>query len=102
MNSGRREDLHEWRKRVKDHWYHVRLLGAGTAYEKRLKQLEDSLGEFLNLGMLREHAIGAPPELVAAINEEEDEMRKRALELGGKLYRQKPGAAVRMLRKGWK
>ena len=102
MDSGRREDLHEWRKRVKDHWYHARLLGAGTSYERRLKELEDALGEFLNLAMLREHAIGAPPALIAAIDEEEGELRKRALEIGGKVYRMGPAEVAKMLRKSWK
>jgi CHAD domain-containing protein len=102
VDSGRREDLHEWRKRVKDHWYHARLLGAGTSYERRLKELEDALGEFLNLAMLREHAIGAPPALIAAIDEEEGELRKRALEIGGKVYRMGPAEVAKMLRKSWK
>jgi CHAD domain-containing protein len=102
LKSVSREDLHEWRKRVKDHWYQVRLLAAETAYERRFKDLEDALGEYLNLGLLRRHGHGAPPELLEALAEEETELRQNALEIGRKVYREKPRAMARMLRKAWK
>ena len=59
------ENYHEWRKRVKDHWYHVRLLeGFGTlgcgSYEKSLKELETLLGEDHNLVVLREKCKRSP------------------------------------------
>ena len=55
----RPENLHELRKRVKDHWYHIRLLeslwtGVMSAYEKSLKDLETWLGNDHNLVVLRE------------------------------------------------
>ena len=99
LKTGHREDLHEFRKRVKDHWYQVRLLGGQIAYERNLKRLEDSLGEYLNLEMLRDHAIGAPPLLLEALLDEETKLRKRALDIGGEIYHEKPAAIVRMLRK---
>ena len=57
--SGTAQDLHDWRKRVKDHWYHVRLL-AGlwpdvmTSFEWTLKDLETKLGDHHNLEVLKE------------------------------------------------
>jgi CHAD domain-containing protein len=44
LKSRSREDLHEWRKRVKDHWYYVRLLTAESPCQRRLKALENALG----------------------------------------------------------
>jgi CHAD domain-containing protein len=46
----RPESYHDWRKHVKDHRYHIRLLeGLWTdvmqAYEKSLKDLETELGD---------------------------------------------------------
>jgi CHAD domain-containing protein len=58
------ESLHEWRKRAKDHWYHLRLVRNGwkpllrtTAEEA--EQLSDLLGDDHDLAVLRaslEHA----------------------------------------------
>src|SRR5205823_10891030 len=48
------EHFHEWRKRVKDHWYHMKLLedllgGAIKQREKDLKDLQEWLGDDHNL-----------------------------------------------------
>src|SRR5262249_41582496 len=53
------QTYHELRKRVKDHWYHMRLLenlwsDVISAYEKSLKDLETWLGDDHNLAVLRE------------------------------------------------
>lgn len=53
------EHYHGWRKRVKDHWYHVRLLEAAwpkvmRKRRKTLKSLADVLGEEHDLAMLRQ------------------------------------------------
>src|SRR2546425_299651 len=45
----RPENYHEWRKRLKDHWYHIRLLenvwtDVLLGYENSLKVLETWLG----------------------------------------------------------
>jgi CHAD domain-containing protein len=98
--TGDRVDLHEWRKRVKDHWYHVRLLqdvaGGGVKdYERSLKELEDSLGEYLNLSLLKER--GASGKAATAIDSEQHKLRERALEIGGELYGEKPRQVVKRL-----
>jgi hypothetical protein len=107
QRTGLREDLHEWRKRVKDHWYHVRLLeehaGGGLKnYERLLNELEDALGEDLNLSLLRERAMEAGECVVRAIDEEQRELRERAMEIGERLYAAKPGAVVKRMRRLWK
>jgi CHAD domain-containing protein len=93
----RAEFCHEWRKRVKDHWYHLRLIenrwNEGTrARERSLKQLETWLGEHHNLEVLGARLDGGKRkspeaaicrELVVAMQRE---LRAKALELGRELY----------------
>jgi CHAD domain-containing protein len=114
--SGRREDFHEWRKRVKDHWYQVRLLKkvAGDvmeAYERLLKELEDALGEDLNLAILGERVQsmasenGGGPKLAPVTKTIEDarkELRDRALAIGETVYAETPKQFTRRIRRLWK
>jgi CHAD domain-containing protein len=57
--SGSAADFHEFRKRVKDHWYHTRLLhdwdqsGIG-ARQQPLKELAQALGDWHDVALLRE------------------------------------------------
>ncbi len=97
-------NFHNWRKRVKDHWYHVRLLGTtNTAFAKTreddLKKLETWLGDDHNLVVLRDtidedRARFGHPKLVrqflALMKEHGQELRAKSLELGGHLYGLKP------------
>ena len=59
--------FHTWRRRVKDHWYHMRLLEGRTGRAhvriRRLKQLETWLGDDHNLVMLRATILEAPADL---------------------------------------
>ena len=99
---GRREDFHEWRKRVKDHWYHLRLLDeickdAMPGYEHSLKDLEDALGEDLNLAILRKRVLSLPQAkglpgkaLIAAVESARKRFRERALAIGDQVYAEKP------------
>jgi CHAD domain-containing protein len=105
LRTGRREDEHEWRKRVKDHWYHVRLLedhwrDDAKDYERSLKELEDALGEDLNLALVREHA-GRNAAVTGAIDAEQFELRDRALKVGERLYAPKPKKAMKRMRSWW-
>ena len=109
------ESYHEWRKRVKDHWYHVRLLErlwspGMQAYEKSLKTLETCLGEDHNLVLLQEKVMaepsfyGRPPEIalfVRLIGRCHKELRAEALELGGRIYEEKPRHFIRRIQRLW-
>jgi CHAD domain-containing protein len=114
--SGRHEDFHEWRKRVKDHWYQIRLLeklwgDAMEGYERSLKELEDALGEDLTLAILDErvrsmasangHGSKAAA-LIEAIGASRKELREQALEVGDRVYAEKPREFTRRISRLWK
>jgi CHAD domain-containing protein len=107
------ESLHEWRKRVKDHWYHLRLLSevggpalAGEAQDA--SKLADLLGEEHDLGVLEEklHAGAAPTaareQMLERIDARRRELRARAFALGERVYAEKPPAHRRRLRRAWR
>ena len=109
------ENVHEWRKRVKDLWYHLRLVkrawptvigeSADNAHE-----LADFLGDHHDLAVLAEDARGRPDrfdsrrdleDLVAAAERRQDELLAAALGLGERLYAEKPKAFERRYRAYW-
>ena len=103
------DHFHDWRKRVKDHWYHMRLLGAlNTAFvdmrEDDLKKLETWLGDDHNVAVLRDTInsddarFGHPKQVrpfLALMKQHGEELREKALDLGGHLYGLKPKRLVR-------
>jgi CHAD domain-containing protein len=108
-------NYHEWRKRVKDHWYHVRLLekywsGAMESYEKSLKELENWLGEDHNLVVLQETVVATPAlfgkELEIAlfqklIDQYHEKLRGYAVSMGKHIYGEKPRPFIKRLRRLW-
>jgi CHAD domain-containing protein len=97
-------NFHEWRKRVKEHWYHIRLLEdlwnpAMQEYEKSLKDLETALGDEHNLVVLRQQP-GIGP-LNGLIRKYRGELRDRALALGERIYDAKPSHFTRRVRCLW-
>jgi CHAD domain-containing protein len=103
------EALHEWRKRVKDLWYHQRLLrNAWNAPLKALAQeshrLADLLGDDHDLAVLAEKAADWPGSaaldnetLQSLIAERRAELQGEALELGRRIYAEKPKAYGRRI-----
>ncbi len=106
------EAVHEWRKRVKDHWYHVRLLepawpalmrGLGSASD----DLAELLGEHHDLSVLIDAAHanedafggGGRKQLVELAERRQGELIERAVPLGRKLYAEKPTLFVRRIRR---
>jgi CHAD domain-containing protein len=96
--------MHEWRKRAKDAWYHVRLLRDAAPslmepLEDRFHDLSDALGDAHDLVVINDR-LGASPHLfggqaqVRAVRELADTRRakleRRATRLGGRLYAEKP------------
>ncbi len=111
----RPENYHEWRKRVKDLWYHVRLLeslwaGVMQAHEASLKDLETWLGEDHNLVVLREkleshpEAYGDQKDIqlfLTLADQYQEELRENALSLGRRIYEEKPRQFTKNIGKLW-
>lgn len=109
------ENLHELRKRVKDHWYHLRLLedlwtDMMKASEKSLKDLETLLGNDHNLVVLRETIVADPAsfgektdiDLIEHLIERyQKELRKQSLVLAARIYEEKPRAFTRRMAGLW-
>lgn len=103
LADGSDEDWHEWRKRVKDLWYSLRILRpiartqlAGMVDEA--DELSDVLGDHNDLAVLlqavEEHRdeLGddRAAELRAAVSRRRDRLRLAAVPLGKRLYAEAP------------
>ena len=108
------EAVHEWRKRSKDLWYHLRLLrGSWRAVLDPLAdeahELSDLLGDHHDLAVLADDVKGRRGELpqssraavLAAIRRRQGELLEEALPLGERLYAEKPKAFRRRLDAYW-
>lgn len=105
------EHLHEWRKRVKDHWYHARLLRAIApefldARRKAARHLAGMLGDLHDLAVLRAAAqaeagcfAGAQDlnAFLTLIDDRAAALETEAFALGHRMFADKPSA----LRKRW-
>ncbi|HZN89532.1 MAG TPA: CHAD domain-containing protein [Thermoleophilaceae bacterium] len=103
------EDLHDWRKAVKDLWYHHTLLRAlwppvMLAVGDEAHELSERLGTDHDLAMLldwaRRHS-HAPPELAAAVEGRRAILQAEALALGRRLYADKPGSFTARVEAWW-
>jgi CHAD domain-containing protein len=106
------ENLHEWRKRAKDLWYHLRILEAAlppplAGSVERADRLAETLGDHHDLTVLgedlldRELPASGRLALVEAIEQRRGELAAAALEQGDALYANRPKAFSRKLRMGW-
>jgi CHAD domain-containing protein len=104
------EALHEWRKRVKELWYHHTLLRplwppVMEAMGEQAHELSDRLGDDHDLAVLevwmREHA-EPNPEFFEAVERRRGELQGEAFALGARLYAEKPSAYVRRIKRFWK
>jgi CHAD domain-containing protein len=106
------QDLHDWRKRVKSLYYALDMLGAKKAKgtrkaTRRADRLGELLGEEHDLWMLcvyiEQHpdALGgdaiARDTLQELIERRRRRLRKRALKLGARLYKRRPGKFTRRI-----
>jgi CHAD domain-containing protein len=110
------ENLHAWRKRVKDLWYHVRLLHPVwpeqmEAIAHELEALGKTLGDDHDLAMLKQDVekrfIGRGHDreleaLNALIEQRHGELRAAALALGARFYAEKPSIFCNRLAGYWK
>lgn len=96
------EALHEWRKFVKTHWYHLQLLRdlwppVMKAQAGVLSDLSHALGDHHDLHVLGESA----PELQETIAARQQELEKQAFALGARIYAEHPDAFLSRMRSWW-
>jgi CYTH domain-containing protein/CHAD domain-containing protein len=107
----RADDVHSWRKRVKDLWYQLRLVrGAwpevvGETAEQA-HELAGLLGDHHDLTVLAEDLAGRErlagrASLSAAIERRQEELLDAALDLGRRIYAEKPKAFMRRMALYW-
>jgi CHAD domain-containing protein len=110
------ENLHEWRKRVKDLWHAEQILRPASPKKmkklaSRTHDLSDLLGDDHDLAELRKYVSThrqsfedrvAQVALVALIERRRKELQRRALRLGAKLYRRSPKRFVGSIERGSK
>ncbi|MBV9310796.1 MAG: CHAD domain-containing protein [Solirubrobacterales bacterium] len=106
------ENLHAWRKRVKDLWYQLRLLSdvGGPVVKGQAKEahkLADLLGDDHDLGVLRESIVNMDDVVadvegvLALLDHRRGQLQSEAFNLGQRLYAEKPGAFRRRMRRSW-
>jgi len=109
------EQFHEWRKRIKDHWYHTRLIESAwpPVLEPQAKALHDLsrlLGDHHDLVVLRTTLREHPSEFAstrllrafdAFVVLRLAEVEEEAGELGLRLLADKPDAWLRRIRTYW-
>ena len=104
------EHFHEWRKRVKDHWYHLRLFGQTwpkllETQIDELEKLSELLGDEHDLNVLRPRLLALTDRLspfdvetlLQAIDLRIDRDRRRACALGARVYAERAGSFARRL-----
>ena len=98
------ENLHEWRKRVKELWHAEQILRPASPKKmkklaKKTHGLSDLLGDDHDLAELRKYAVTHPrcfdnhvkqEALLAVIDRRRKALQRTALDLGAKLYRRSP------------
>lgn len=109
------EHFHDWRKRVKYHWYHVRLLQdiwpeVMKGYRAALKELSTLLGDDHDLAVMRQTVAEFPDDLraspeylafLALLDRRQTELRSQARSLGARIYSDKPSALEARMKAIW-
>ncbi len=109
------ENVHEWRKRVKDLWYHLRIVQEARPdvlgeIADRSHELSDLLGDHHDLAVLadevraREEAFEEVTQraaLLSAIRRRQGQLVADAFEIGEPLYAEKPKAFSRRIELYW-
>ena len=107
-------NVHEWRKRVKDLWYQLRILEVATPKKLRDRvevadRLGDVLGDHHDLAVLRDDlllrempTVSRAPLVAAITAQRQRELEKKAFDLGDRLYVEKPKRFHKMMRRAWR
>jgi CHAD domain-containing protein len=110
------ENFHEWRKRVKYHWYHTRLLrriwgDMMGVHRNAAKELSDLLGDDHNLAIFRDTLLaesdtfGSETDVrafIESIDRRRAELQAAAHPLGERLFAEKPNRLAGRFHKYWK
>lgn len=108
------ENLHEWRKRAKDLWYHLRLLEPAAPHilggaVAEAHELTDLLGDDHDLVVLDEQLRAASASLaidldpvLALIAHRRNQLREQAWPQGERVYAERPQAFTRRLHRYWR
>lgn len=108
-------EMHDWRKRAKDHWYQTRLLQpiwpeALQPVADAASQLTEDLGDHHDIGVLTDHVASLPDRQVpdAAARHLKSlagtaltDLETRIFPLGARLYAGNPDAVARLWVKWW-
>jgi CHAD domain-containing protein len=114
-SDGQMEDFHQWRKRVKYQWYHHRILNVLWPeilgpWADTLHDLSDYLGDEHDLAIfsnllaetdqldISEQAMQQVQQLIQSYREA---LQAQALQLGHKLYAEKPKAFIKRWKHYW-
>ena len=107
------EALHEWRKRSKDLWYHLRILkplspGIVGGQAKEAHSLSDLLGDDHDLAILRGTLSSSGglavhiDAVIELIDRRREQLQAEAFTVGERLYAESPKAFGRRLHSYWK
>jgi CHAD domain-containing protein len=106
--------FHTWRRYVKDHWFHVRLLEGRcgyhlVTYERRIEALDGVLGEYHNLVLLRDVLVtdaslsrAEAAQCLRIVARYQRLLRRHAEILGARIYMERPRRFVRRVRSLWR
>jgi CHAD domain-containing protein len=106
--------FHSWRRYVKDHWFHVRLLEGRcgyhlVTYERRIEALDGILGEYHNVILLRDILVQddslARDEAARCLRvavRYQRLLRQHAETLGVRVFTERPRRFVRRVRHLWR
>lgn len=106
------EAVHEWRKRVKDLWYQLRILrntwpGPLEVAAEEAHKLSDLLGDHHDLAVLVEDALERAPDdaetqvLTRLARDRQRELLDAAIPIGERLYAEKPEQFRRRVKVYW-
>jgi CHAD domain-containing protein len=106
-------NYHAWRRRVKDHWFQLRLLerrcgGELVARQRLLETLDGHLGEYHNCVLLqsvltKEQRLGRleTAGLLRALRRYQLELRGEAARVAAEVFDQRPREFVRFVEHAW-
>ncbi|HEX7832505.1 MAG TPA: CHAD domain-containing protein [Thermoanaerobaculia bacterium] len=99
------DELHEWRKRVKEHWYHAQLLrdvwpAMLKPYANVMQDLSRALGDHHDLHVLRD--LVTAPTAIDAIDAKQRALEAEAHVIAARVYAEPSRAWLARMRNYWK